>query len=317
MKKQGKKAMVLKRWNQILNHPSSKKIEEKKKVSVANMLENQYRYIHKTLEGLNEDLAGGNMTGTADVNTYDSVLIPLLRRVAPDLIALDILGTQPMEKPTQLIFAMRSHYAGNDAATNDFPLPGAKGNRLPYDQQPNSGAQQYYEIVQVNNISAVNPDAYYNVGDVLANDWTGGAPTKYALVLYVEKDLVNDKMMILIERLDSAQKSHRQTGAYNGTATPFFTKSDKIVPFIADPNWGAEPIVFFDLPDESMYNAVLQSYSGTYATDVSEKMGKEINQMNFSIDKVTVTARTRILKARYSFEVAEDLKAFHGIDADT
>ena len=65
-----------------------------------------------------------------------------------------------------------------------------------------------------------------------------------------------------------------------------------------------------------MYNAVLQSYSGTYATDVSEQMGKEINQMNFSIDKVTVTARTRILKARYSFEVAEDLKAYQGLDAE-
>jgi hypothetical protein len=45
-------------------------------------------------------------------------------------------------------------------------------------------------------------------------------------------------------------------------------------------------------------------------------MGRDINQMNFSIDKVTVTAKTRILKARYSFEVAEDLKAYHGLDAE-
>jgi len=310
-----KKTHLLKKWNKVLNHPLAKKIDERKKGVVASMLENQLGFVEKKLERINEDMSFGNHVGVSDVNTYDSILIPLLRRVAPDLIALDILGTQPMDKPTQLIFAMRAHYAGNEGSNNEYPLPNVPGSRLPYDAQENSGATQYYEILQVNNVSSVNPASHFNVGDVVANDWTGGTPTKYGLVLYSGKDIANDRLTLLVERLDSGQKSHRQ-GTYNGTPTPFFTKSDKIVPFIADPSWGVEPVVYFDLPDESMYNAVLQSYSGTYQTEVAEQMGKEINQMNFSVDKVTVTARNRILKARYTFEVAEDLKAYHGLDAE-
>jgi len=223
-----------------------------------------------------------------------------------------------MEKPSQLIFAMRAYYAGNDS-TNAFPLPGANpmGTRLPYDAQPNSGAVQYYEIVQVTNISSINTLAQYNVGDVVANDWSGGSVTKYALVLYTEKDQSTDRLTMLLERLDASKKSNRQTGIFDpATLTAFFTVGDIIVPDMPSPAWTTTPVVYFELPDEAMYNAVLQQYSGTYDTTVSEQMGKEINQMNFGVDKVSVSAKTRILKARYSFEVAEDLKAFHGLDAE-
>ena len=317
MENKSRTLQVLKRWNKILNHPLCKPINEKKKAVVAMMLENQLGFIQNKMDKINESMDFGNMVSVNDVNTYDSVLIPLLRRVAPDLIALDLLGTQPMEKPTQLIFAMRSVHAGNDSV-NAFPLPGQSpmGTRLPYDQQPNSGAVQYYEILQITNISSINVNANYNVGDVVANDWSGGAPTKYSLVLYVEKDKSTDRLTMLVERLDAAKHSHRQ-GTYNpATLTSFFTVGDIIVPDMPNPTWTAVPVVHFELPDEGLYNAVLQQYSGSYDKTVSESMGKEINQMNFTVDKVSVIAKTRILKARYSFEVAEDLKAFHGLDAE-
>lgn len=310
--------MLKQKWNKVLNHPQAKKLDESKKGVVARMLENQLGFVEKKLQGLNEDMAFGGHTSVSDVNTYDAVLIPLLRRVAPDLIGLDILGTQPMEKPTQLIFAMRAIHLGNDTV-NAYPLNGASpmGTRLPYDSRPNSGAVQYYEIVQVTGISAINVNNDYKVGDIIANDWSDAYPTKFALVLYTEKDKSNDRLTMLIERLDASRVSHRQGGFNPATLTDFFTKTDTIVPYSADPSWTEEPVVYFDLPDEAMYNAVLQQYSGSYAREVSEQMGKEINQMSFNIDKVTVTAQTRILKARYSFEVAEDLKAYHGLDAET
>lgn len=314
-----RKQLLLQKWNKVINHPLAKKLDEKKKGVVALMLENQLGFVEKRLEGLNENMSFGNHVSVSDVNTYDVILIPLLRRVAPDLIALDILGTQPMEKPTQLIFAMRAHYAGNDANPNQFPLPDTNGNRLPYDQRANSATVQYYEIVQVTQTAYLN-ESDYEVGKVVSNDWNGEAQTKFALILYKELDRANDRLTLLLERLDAGQKSHRQTGLYDpATLTPFFTKNDMIVPYLTaepTPAWGEIPVVYFDLPDEAMYNAVLQQYSGSYDREDSEKMGKEINQMNFSIDKVTVTAKTRILKARYSFEVAEDLKAYHGLDAE-
>ena len=306
------------KWNKVLNHPLAKKLDERKKGVVALMLESQMGFLQerKDTKRIDEDMSFGNHVSVSDVNTYDAVLIPLLRRVAPDLIALDILGTQPMEKPSQLIFAMRAHYAGNEADPNSYPLPGVDGNRLPYDANENSASTVYYEMVEVNNISSTTPASQYNIGDVISNDWSDGSPTKYGLVLYKEASVNNDRMTILVERLDGSKKSHRQ-GTFNpATLTEFFTKTDSIVPDMADPTWTAVPTVVFDLPDEAMYNAVLQQYSGTYSRDASEQMGKEINQMNFSIDKITVTARTRILKARYSFEVAEDLKAYHGLDAE-
>ena len=308
--------MLKQKWNKVLNHPLAKKLDERKKGVVALMLENQLGFVQNKMETLKEDMAFGNHVSVSDVNTYDAVLIPLLRRVAPDLIALDILGTQPMEKPSQLIFAMRAHYAGNDASPNQYPVPGVPGNRLPYDSRENSVVPVYYEILQVTQVADVNATTQYNVGDVVANDWSDGSPTKYAMVLYKEIDKSTDRLTVLVERLDAAKKSHRQVGFNPATLTEFFTKSDTIVPDMVDPTWSVEPTVYFDLPDEAMYNAVLQQYSGTYNREVSEQMGKEINQMNFSIDKVTVTARTRILKARYSFEVAEDLKAYHGLDAE-
>ena len=312
---------LLKKWNKVINLAGAKQINESKKRTVALMLENQMSAGSDSgteLGKLNESMAFGNHVSVSDVNTYDSVLIPLLRRIAPDLIALDILGTQPMEKPVQLIFAMRSYYAGNESGGNDFPLPETTANhRLPYDQHPNSmsDASQYYEMVTVINVGDVLPALYYNTGDVVANDWSTGAPTKYALVLDSTQDPATGALTMLLERLDSAKKSHRQA-TYSGTPTAFLTKGDIIVPDGASLGWTNTPVVKFDLPDEGLYNAVLDNYSGTYATVDSEQMGKEINQMNFGIDKVTVTAKTRILKARYSFEVQEDLKAFHGLDAE-
>lgn len=317
-----RKQLLLQKWNKVINHPLAKRIDERKKGVVALMLENQLGFVQKRLEGLNENMSFGNHVSVSDVNTYDVILIPLLRRVAPDLIALDILGTQPMEKPSQLIFAMRAHYAGNDANPNQYPLPSTPGNRLPYDAQANSGAVQYYEIVQITQTAYIN-ESDYVVGNVVANDWADGSPTKFALVLYKEFDRANDRLTLLLERLDNTDpaspKSHRQSGYEAGNLTPFFTKNDMIAPFgVNEPitPWGEVPVVYFDLPDEAMYNAVLQQYSGSYDRETSEQMGKEINQMNFSIDKVTVTAKTRILKARYSFEVAEDLKAYHGLEAE-
>lgn len=295
---------LLNKWNDVINYPTAKPINESKKPVVARMLEGQMSAIDNKM--LNES---GQFNSTADIAGYDTILIPLLRRVAPDLIALDVLGVQPMEKPAQLIFAMRAHYSGNDL------------NPLPFDAA-NPKVQDFYQILQVVDFETYNATDYV-VGSVIVNDLT--APTKFAKVLHVERDNSLGRLTVMVARSDNTGRIHGEPGV--GTLTEAFTKGDPFYKLGVVPT-AQTPVVVFDLPDEAMFNAVFQNYSGAYGQtsgmpasgaiprEISERMGKDINQMNISVDKVPVEALTRILKARYSFETAEDLKAYHGLDAE-
>lgn len=301
---------LLNKWQDIIDYPSAKEINENKKAVVAMMLESQMSAIDSNM--LNE--GGGQFNSTADIAGYDTILIPLLRRVAPDLIALDVLGVQPMEKPAQLIFAMRSHYSGND-----------QHGLLPFDNQ-NPAIQDFFQILQVVDFETYSATDYV-VGTVVVDDL--GAPTKYAKILHVERDNNLGRLTVMVARADNTGKIWGEPGV--GTITEAFTRGDQFYKLGVVPT-AQTPVVVFDLPDEALYNAVFQNYSGAYGQtlasgtpfpdsgaiprELSERMGKEINQMNISIDKVNVEAKTRILKARYAFETAEDLKSYHGLDAE-
>ena len=98
------KAKLVAKWRKMLEHKKMAPLSNRKKPIVASMLENLY----KRSKGLIKE----EKLTTADIQTFDTVLIPMIRRIAPELIALDILGTQVMEKPSQLIFALRAFPSG-------------------------------------------------------------------------------------------------------------------------------------------------------------------------------------------------------------
>jgi hypothetical protein len=169
---------------------------------------------------------GGGLTGAAGASGpmagYDPILISLVRRSLPNLIAYDVCGVQPMTGPTGLIFAMRSLYANANGA-------GTRSDEAFY-QEANTG-------------------------------FTG---------------------------VSAAQTAIGLTASTN-TAAIF---------------------------DESVAGLVL----GAMSTSVAEGLGGgavPFAEMGFSIEKVTVTAKTRALKAEYTLELAQDLKAVHGLDAET
>ena len=209
---------LLEKWAPVLNHESAPEIKDNyRKQVTAVLLENQEREMRKQADALFEaapanaggtGIALGNAGATNDtVSGYDPVLISLVRRAMPQLIAYDIAGVQPMTQPTGMIFAMKSRYstqAGTEALFNeadtDFSGTGT-----------HSGA--------------------YDFG---GSETTGAGMTTAAA-----------------ERLGQG-----------GTG---------------DGSFGA---------------------------------------MAFSIEKATVTAKTRALKAEYSVELAQDLKAVHGLDAE-
>ena len=218
-----------KKWEGVLDHPDLAPIKDPyRKAVTAVVLENQATEMQKAAGILNEagptnsmtnTVASGGFGGSASspVAGFDPILISLVRRSLPNLIAYDICGVQPMTGPTGLIFAMRSRYATQGGT-----------------------------------------EAFYNE----ANSGFSGEASQSALTLQ------------------------------SNTATSGNTFANT---------------VFADLPT-------------TMTTGRSEALGDGSNtfeEMAFSIEKVTVTARTRALKAEYSMELAQDLKAVHGLDAET
>jgi hypothetical protein len=233
---------VQKKWAPILEHADLPAIKDAHRRSVtAVVLENTEKALreasaHGQFQTLTETesllpfnkMAGSSSTaGSGAIDTFDPVLISLVRRAMPNLIAYDIAGTQPMTGPTGLIFAMRSRYA-NSSNTQD-------GN-----------------------------ETFYNEVNTAFSSVVSGANT-------------------------FGQK-------FVGT-------------FPGDSNTSGLSAV-------NTYNT-----GSGMSTAQAEALGTDSNsafaQMAFSIEKVTVTAKSRALKAEYTMELAQDLKAIHGLDAET
>ena len=219
------------KWAGVLEHADLPAIKDPyRKAVTAVILENQAQEMAKAAGVLNEagatnsmvnSVASGGFGGSASspVAGFDPILISLVRRSLPNLIAYDICGVQPMTGPTGLIFAMRSRYA-NQTGT----------------------------------------EAFYNE----ANSGFSGSASQAALALQ------------------------------SNTATS----------------------------GNVFANTVFSNLPATMTTGQSEALGdgggsNTFQEMAFSIEKVTVTARSRALKAEYSMELAQDLKAVHGLDAET
>ena len=205
------RAKIAQKWKSVLEHESLPKIQGKARAEdTAVLLENTMTAIKSEREMLMEASPAnsvGSYSDTGGFAKYDPVLISLVRRAVPQLVAYDVCGVQPMTQPTGLVFAMKSRYGSQGGA-----------------------------------------EALYNEAD----------------------------------------------SGYSGTGT---TPS------------GTSPVV-------SPYTV-----QGGIATATAEaggsSGGQAINQMAFTIEKVPVAAKERMLQAQYSIELAQDMKAIHGLDAET
>jgi len=194
---------IEKKWEPVLKHESLAPIADPYRRAVtAVILENQEKAMREE-RGILHEATHANATG-ASIDNYDPILISLVRRSLPNLMAYDVAGVQPMTGPTGLIFAMRSHYTAQDGT-----------------------------------------EALFNEADT---DFSG-------------------------------------TGTHAGSN-----------------------------PVDGAYT------TGTgVSTSTAEGFGDStaLAQVAFSIDKTTVTAKSLALKAEYTIELAQDLKAIHGLDAES
>jgi len=209
------------KWGPVLDHEDLDTIKDPHKRAVtAILLENQERALmESTGSGAPQQLfeVPANQTNTVDsggIGNFDPVLISLVRRAMPNLIAYDICGVQPMTGPTGLIFAMRSTY------------------------QSQSGAE----------------------------------------------------------------------ALFNEANTTFSGTGSAALPDVGDIHTGSDSLLETSVTGNGM---------STSSAEAMGDSGQEIAEMAFTIDKVTVTALSRALKAEYTVELAQDLKAVHGLDAET
>ena len=234
------------KWAPLLEHEGLDKIGDSHKRAVtAVLLENQEKFL-RDQQAFNESgsflteqptnsAGNGGFTGSGGqtVAGFDPVLISLIRRSMPNLVAYDLAGVQPMSGPTGLIFAMRSKFTSQG------------GDEALFDEARTSFSGQ-------------------DKGLDLSNGFTNGAV---------------------------GMGTTTQAGTNPGALNP-------------------------------STNATQQAYNVGQGmrTDDAEKLdgtdGNAFNQMAFSIEKVTVTAKSRALKAEYSLELAQDLKAIHGLNAE-
>ena len=236
---------VQKKWAPILEHEDLPAIKDAHRRSVtAVVLENteralreaaahgQFQTLMETSSNipLNNMGASSSTAGSGAIDTFDPVLISLVRRAMPNLIAYDICGTQPMTGPTGLIFAMRSRVAANATTANAL-----------------AGGETFYNEVNTQ-FSSVTTGA-----NTFGQKFVGTIPG------------------------DSNTTGLSAVNAYN-TGTGMSTAQAEAL--------GADGNTMFA-------------------------------SMAFSIEKVTVTAKSRALKAEYTMELAQDLKAIHGLDAET
>jgi len=213
-----------KKWQPVLEHSELPKIQDSYRRAVtATILENQERASKEDAAFLSE-AAPANATGSSVAN-WDPILISLVRRAMPNLIAYDIAGVQPMTGPTGLIFAMRSRYTSQ------------------------TGAEAFFD----------EADTEFSSRNAAGDSTAGQTP-------------------------DAAQA-------------------------------GTNPSVLNDSP-AGAYNKFEGMTTGA-AEALGDASGNQFAEMAFSIEKSTVTARSRALKAEYTMELAQDLKAIHGLDAET
>ena len=238
------------KWAPILDYDGMDPIKDSHRRAVtAILLENQEKEMREERAFLYESptnfttssgaTAGMSAGASGALQGFDPVLISLIRRSMPNLVAYDLAGVQPMNGPTGLIFAMRSRY-------------GTQGGT----------------------------EALFNEPDTA---WSGVDSTP-----------------------DSTSIGNPYVSGSDGSSVGFGTTAQS----------GTNPSLLS--PDSNTTQLAYRVGRGMDTEDAESlgESGNAFNEMAFSIEKVTVTAKSRALKAEYSLELAQDLRAIHGLNAE-
>jgi len=264
MEKIANASLLNEKWAPVLDHPQAGEIKDAYRRNVtAVLLENTERDLKETaVNALSGTYAQGgpntDVTSLGNMAGFSPVMISLVRRAMPNIIAYDIASVQPMSGPTGLVFAMRSKYVSNG------------------------------------NLSAV--EALYNEPDT---DFSGARPVTGSTdrtASSVGAGGLTGDTEVSDAGSPAAEGGRVHGGGYGDWG----------------PTGGSQPLTD---PLSSNYSVG----GGMKSTELERRgeAGTPFSEMAFTIDKGTVTAQARALKAEYTMELAQDLKAVHGLDAES
>jgi len=253
MEKIANASLLTEKWAPVLNHASAGEIKDQYRKNVtAVLLENTERDLREVaVNSLSATGASGSDPSLGNIASFSPVMISLVRRALPNIIAYDIASVQPMSGPTGLIFAMRSKYVKG----------GSVGNEALYDE----------------------PDT----------DFSGARP------------------------VTGSGRTANSVGAGGLTGDTEVNNSND-----PDAEGGRVHGGGYGIHGAAATDPLSANYSvgGGMTSSQLEKRGETatpFSEMAFTIDKGTVTAQARALKAEYTTELAQDLKAVHGLDAES
>ena len=238
------------KWKPVMEHKDLPEIKDSYRRDVTlRLLENQEKFLKEGAP--TNSMAGSSTTaGAGPIDTWDPILISLVRRSMPQMIAYDVCGVQPMTGPTGLIFAMKSQYV---------------------DEAANGTKTRTREAFNNSGTSRDEADTSHSSQNARGATSGRGADTAG------ENPSVG-----------TGEGSEDHNGLHS-TANPFTNPQ----------------------------NTFGTGMTRNFAEELGDADGNRFAEMAFTIDKISVTARSRALKAEYSTELAQDLKAVHGLDAET
>jgi len=225
-------------------------------------------------------LKEGTLTG--DVAQFTPILMPMVRRVYPNLIANELLGVQPMSMPTGFIYALTNEYLGDQ-------VNGAN---------PNANAQIVDITVTPAGAAVVTAPA---VGDAVSIA-TAVATTGTIAYVAPQPTLVTPAGVTTFRVL------------VTNPSAPIAASAAAVTGLTAQGTDTAAVAAVFS--NEASFGTILPGYSGTYTTAAAEQLGTNMREVGFSIARKNVTANSRALKGQYTVEMYQDLKAQHGLFAD-
>lgn len=292
--------MLVEKWSPLIESTKARKVKNPE--VMARLLENT------------ESVLAEAATTLGDISQYTPIIVPAVRRVVPNLLANEIVGVQAMNGPTGYAFAIRFAYDGAGAkqdinGNHAYPTGGTG-------VQKNSQAFLGFAVVLASAATGVVvgqkvylDDGSTTIGTVahveankvlidLVTVYPAGDSVAAAGTHYIDRSIIYTLAGASVQDLTGA--GVLKFGAKSGTSSTVN---------------GAAITVAFN--NEAGYNLIFSNYIPKYATGTAEYLERTaMKTMKMKIERFAIEARTRKLKAEYSIELAQDLKAVHGLDAE-
>ncbi len=289
---------LVEKWSPILNASGkgTPVLEEEAKPGMAQLLENQEKWLKE------------NENDTGNLGLFTPIMVPMARRIGPGLVANQIVGVQPMSGPTGFAYAWRSYYSG----TGENPMVPAVD---PLHRDGGVSGTGY------SNAQSVAGPTFKSIILLLSNVADGSTQTNTVAVGDVISD-ENNNSFGTVKFLDTSGLASGQAYALVELAAVGTQPAvgDALEYDTAYADGTATVLATFN--NETQYNAILPNYASRIATADGEVLGDDASgedhfpSMGVTMERAAVVAKTRKLKAEYTVEMAQDLKAMHALDAE-